>query len=190
LDGNNVPSKVVSSNMGHLLFTGIAEHQKEIADRLFKEDMFSGWGIRTLSSNEKAYNPFSYHNGSIWPHDNAVIALGLASIGEKEKAKALSEAIFKAAKFLPNSKLPELYSGLESEYPLLCPRANVPQAWSAASVFAFLTALLGLRVEKELTFSALLSENLKVSVLIRFRGKPYLIEAQNREVVGFEERNI
>ncbi|RLF73446.1 aminotransferase, partial [Thermococci archaeon] len=190
LDGNNVPSKVVSSNMGHLLFTGIAEHQKEIADRLFKEDMFSGWGIRTLSSNEKAYNPFSYHNGSIWPHDNAVIALGLASIGEKEKAKALSEAIFKAAKFLPNSKLPELYSGLESEYPLLCPRANVPQAWSAASVFAFLTALLGLRVEKELTFSALLSENLKVSVLIRFRGKPYLIEAQNREVVGFEEQNI
>jgi len=190
LDGDNVPSKVVSSNMGHLLFTGIAEHQKEIAERLFEEDMFSGWGIRTLSSNEKAYNPFSYHNGSIWPHDNAVIALGLASIGEKEKAKALSEAIFKAANFLPNSKLPELYSGLESEYPLLCPRANVPQAWSAASVFAFLTALLGLRVEKELTFSALLSENLKVSVLIRFRGKPYLIEAQNREVVGFEERNI
>jgi len=189
LDGDNVPSKVVSSNMGHLLFTGIAEHQREIAERLFEEDMFSGWGIRTLSSNEKAYNPFSYHNGSIWPHDNAIIALGLASVGEKEKAKILSDAIFKAAKFLPNSQLPELYSGLESEYPLLCPRANAPQAWSAASVFAFLTSLLGLKVEKELKLSPLLPENLRVSVLLRFGGKPYLIEAQNEEVVRFDERN-
>jgi len=190
LDGDNVPSKVVSSNMGHLLFTGIAEHQKEIAERLFEEDMFSGWGIRTLSSNEKAYNPFSYHNGSIWPHDNAVIALGLASIGEREKAKALSEAIFKAAKFLPNSQLPELYSGLESEYPLLCPRANAPQAWSAASVFAFLTTLLGLKAEKELALSPLLPENLKFSVLIRFKGKPYLVESQNGEIVRLKEQNI
>lgn len=190
LDGDNVPSKVLSSNMGHLLFTGIAEHQKEIAERLFEEDMFSGWGIRTLSSKEKAYNPFSYHNGSIWPHDNAVIAIGLASIGEKEKARALAEAIFKAAKFLPNSQLPELFSGLESEYPLLCPRANAPQAWSAASVFAFLTALLGLKAEKELTVSPLLPKNLKVSLLIRFRRKAYLIESQEEEVVRFEERDI
>lgn len=190
LDGDNVPSKVVSSNMGHLLFTGIAEHQEKIAERLFEEDMFSGWGIRTLSSKEKAYNPFSYHNGSIWPHDNAVIAIGLASIGEKEKARMLAEAIFKTAKFLPNSQLPELFSGLESEYPLLCPRANAPQAWSAASVFALLTALLGLKAEKELTVSPLLPKNFKVSALVRFRRKAYLIESQEKEVVRFEERDI
>lgn len=190
LDGDNVPSKVVSSNMGHLLFTGIAEHQREIVERLFDEDMFSGWGIRTLSSKERAYNPFSYHNGSIWPHDNAIIALGLASIGEREKAKMLAEAIFNAAKFLPNYQLPELFSGLESEYPLLCPRANVPQAWSAASVFAFLTAVLGLKAEKELTVSPLLPENLEVSALVRFRGKAYLIESKKEEVTRFEERDI
>ncbi|NJE25420.1 aminotransferase [Thermococcus sp. MV5] len=188
LDGENNPSKVVSSNVGHLLFTGIAEHEKEISERLFEEDMFSGWGIRTLSSKEEAYNPFSYHNGSIWPHDNAVIALGLSLRREKEKVRILSEAVFKAAKLLPNAQLPELYSGLDSEYPLLCPRANAPQAWSAASVFAFLTALLGLRVDEKLIVDPSLPEGIRITTRVIFRGKSHWIKAKGKEVVRLEGR--
>ena len=143
LNGEGKPSRVISSNPGHLLLTGIAEHEKEIVERLFREDMLSRWGIRTLSSREKAYNPFSYHAGSVWPHDNAIIALGLARVGEKEKASKLGFLVLSAARLLPNNQLPELYSGVDSDAPLPCPRANVPQAWSAASVFAFLTAMFG-----------------------------------------------
>ncbi|NJE07367.1 aminotransferase [Thermococcus sp. M39] len=152
LNGDNKPSKVISSNPGHLLFTGIAEHEEEIAERLFEKDMFSGWGIRTLSSREKAYNPFSYHNGSIWAHDNALIALGLAKIGEIEKAAFLGARLLKAATLM-NFQLPELFSGVESEIPIPVPRANVPQAWSAASPFAFLTAMLGLYPRRSLSKS-------------------------------------
>lgn len=147
LDGENRPSEVVASNMGHLLITGIAEHEREIAERLFEADMFSGLGIRTLSSEEKTYNPFSYHNGSVWPHDNAIIALGLAGIGEREKAFRLAMAVLRAARGLGYT-LPELFSGLERPVPT--PRFNSPQAWGAASAFAFLTALLGLKAGERL----------------------------------------
>ena len=149
LDGEGRPLRVVSSNMGHLLLTGIAEHEEELAERLFRPDMFSRYGIRTLSAKEKAYNPFSYHRGSVWPHDNALIALGLARIGRTDMAKALMDAVFDAAKLLPERELPELYSGLNELVPV--PRANSPQAWSAASVFAFVTASLGMEAGDELT---------------------------------------
>ncbi|ACS34070.1 MGH1-like glycoside hydrolase domain-containing protein [Thermococcus gammatolerans] len=149
LDGEGRPLRVVSSNMGHLLLTGIAEHEEELAERLFRPDMFSRYGIRTLSAKEKAYNPFSYHRGSVWPHDNALIALGLARIGRTDMAKALMDAVFDAAKLLPERELPELYSGLNELVPV--PRANSPQAWSSASVFAFVTASLGMEAGDELT---------------------------------------
>ena len=135
--------------MGHLLLTGIAEHEEELAGRLFRPDMLSRYGIRTLSAGEKAYNPFSYHRGSVWPHDNALIALGLARIGRTDMAKALMDAVFDAAKLLPERELPELYSGLNELVPV--PRANSPQAWSSASVFAFVTASLGMEAGDELT---------------------------------------
>ncbi len=171
LDGENRPSEVVASNMGHLLLTGIAEHEREIAARLFEEDMFSGLGIRTLSSEEKTYNPFSYHNGSVWPHDNAMIALGLIRIGEREKAFRTAMAVLNAARNL-DFTLPELFSGLEKPVPAL--RFNSPQAWSAASAFAFMTVLLGLRAEKSLYISPYIPEQeLEVHVEIAFRGKRY-----------------
>ncbi|AIF70026.1 hypothetical protein PAP_08190 [Palaeococcus pacificus DY20341] len=177
LSGENKPSKVISSNPGHLLFTGIAEHEKEIAQRLFERDMFSGWGIRTLSSKEKAYNPFSYHNGSVWPHDNAIIALGLSKVGEREKAALLGSTFLKAGTLLPNFQMPELFSGVESEVPLIVPRANVPQAWSAASLFAFLTAMLGAGVENgDLRISPTLPKELgKVEVVMKFHGEKVVI---------------
>ncbi|WP_461866404.1 glycogen debranching N-terminal domain-containing protein [Thermococcus sp.] len=171
LDGENRPSEVVASNMGHLLITGIAEHEREIANRLFEEDMFSGLGIRTLSSEEKTYNPFSYHNGSVWPHDNAIMAMGLAEIGEREKAFRLAMAILRAVRNL-NYTLPELFSGLERPTPT--PRFNSPQAWSAASAFAFLTVLLGLEAEDELHIKPYLRE-FEVSAEVAFKGKRYRI---------------
>jgi len=170
LDGEGRPLRVVSSNMGHLLLTGIAEHEEEIAGRLFQPDMLSRYGIRTLSAREKAYNPFSYHRGSVWPHDNALIALGLARIGRTDMAKTLMEAVLDAAKLL--KEIPELYSGLNELVPV--PRANSPQAWSAASVFAFITAALGMEAWEDLTLRP--AEGMNVFVReVRFRDRGYSI---------------
>ncbi|WP_297506016.1 glycogen debranching N-terminal domain-containing protein [Thermococcus sp.] len=180
LDGDGKALRVVSSNMGHLLLTGIAEHGEEIAERLFKPDMLSRHGIRTLSSKEKAYNPFSYHRGSVWPHDNALIALGLARIGRTDLAKELAERIFETAKLMPEKELPELYGGLDELVPV--PRANSPQAWSAASVFAFVTASLGMEAGEQLTVQP--AEGVNFLVRVTFRGRGYMIRANGGIEVG------
>lgn len=156
---------------GHILLTGgIAEHEGgEIVERLFQPDMLSSYGIRTLSAGERAYDPpFSYHRGSVWPHDNALIALGLARIGKANLARELMERVFAAAKLMPWKELPELYSGLDDLVPV--PRANSPQAWSAASVFAFLTASLGMESGDELKVKP--AEGMRVILRggVRFRG--------------------
>ncbi|NJE05012.1 aminotransferase [Thermococcus sp. M36] len=174
LDGDDKPLRVVSSNMGHLLITGIAERENELAERLFQQDMLSRYGIRTLSSKERAYNPFSYHRGSVWPHDNALIALGLARVGRVDLAKELVDRIFAAAKLMPEKELPELYSGLDELVPV--PRANSPQAWSAASVFALVTASLGMEAGDELTVKPAEGVNILVRA-VAFRGRKYLIRA-------------
>ncbi|WP_457751844.1 glycogen debranching N-terminal domain-containing protein [Thermococcus sp.] len=174
LDGEERPLGVVSSNMGHLLLTGIAEHEEELAERLFQPDMLSRYGIRTLSAKEKAYNPFSYHRGSVWPHDNALIALGLARVGRVDLAKELMERVFTAAKLLPERELPELYSGLDELVPV--PRANSPQIWSAASVFAFVTAALGMEAGDGLTIQPAEGTNIVLRG-VSFRGRRYLVVA-------------
>ncbi|ASJ07915.1 aminotransferase [Thermococcus siculi] len=174
LDGDGEPLRVVSSNMGHLLLTGIAEHEEDIAERLFQPDMLSSYGIRTLGSKERAYNPFSYHRGSVWPHDNALIALGLARIGRTDLAKELADRVFKAAKLMPEKELPELYSGLNELVPV--PRANSPQAWSAASVFALVTASLGMEAGDELTVKP--AEDARFIIRgVLFRDRRYLIRS-------------
>jgi glycogen debranching enzyme len=172
LDGDGEPLRVVSSNIGHLLLTGITEHEEEIARRLFQPDMLSRYGIRTLSSEERAYNPFSYHRGSVWPHDNAIIALGLARIGKVDLARETAERVFSAAKLMPERELPELYSGLDELVPV--PRANSPQAWSAASVFALITASLGMEAGGELRLSPAKGVRLTIRG-VRFRGRNYLV---------------
>ena len=173
LDGDGKALRVISSNMGHLLLTGIAEHGEEVAERLFEQDMLSRHGIRTLSSKEKAYNPFSYHRGSVWPHDNALIALGLAKIGRTDLAKELAERIFETAKLMPWRELPELYSGLDELVPV--PRANSPQAWSASSLFALVTASLGMETGERLTVRP--AEGVNFLVRVTFRGRRYMIRA-------------
>ena len=111
--------------------------------------MFSGWGMRTLGANERRYNPMSYHNGSVWPHDNAIAAIGLAQYGNRAGALQILEGLFDAAVHLEVASLPELFCGFPREPrlgPVPYPVACHPQAWSAASVFAILQAMLGLQV--------------------------------------------
>jgi len=152
LDGKKRPCEVRSSNAGHCLFTGIAydDHAKALAQSLFAPDFYSGWGIRTLASGEARYNPLSYHNGSIWPHDNAVIAAGLARYGFKNLAGKLLLALMDVSSMLELHRLPELFCGLErreGEGPTLYPVACAPQAWAAAAPFLLIQACLGLSVQ-------------------------------------------
>ncbi|HYV35587.1 MAG TPA: amylo-alpha-1,6-glucosidase [Gemmataceae bacterium] len=152
LDGQNRPCKVRASNAGHCLFTGIAnpEHASQTAETLFAAEHWSGWGVRTLAMSEVRYSPMSYHNGSVWPHDNALIAAGLARYGQQEKALRILTALYDASRFLDLQRIPELYCGFErrpGEGPTLYPVACAPQSWSAASVYLLLQACLGLEIK-------------------------------------------
>lgn len=151
LDGHKKPCRIRASNAGQCLFTGIATpHAAErIKGLLLGEGFFGGWGIRTVAETEARYNPMSYHNGSVWPHDNALIALGLARYGHKEAAAQVLTALFDASQFMDLNRLPELYCGFRrrrGEGPTLYPVACNPQAWSSASIYCVLQACLGIRV--------------------------------------------
>lgn len=151
LDGNKQPCRVVSSNPGHCLFTGIVDSDKapSLARTLLSKEMFSGWGIRTLSEREQRYNPMSYHNGSIWPHDNALIGYGLAKYGLQKEAIDIMSALFDASLFIDMQRLPELYCGFDrkpGEGPTAYPVACSPQAWSVAAVFMLLQACLRIEI--------------------------------------------
>ncbi|RUS93471.1 amylo-alpha-1,6-glucosidase [Dulcicalothrix desertica PCC 7102] len=150
LDKDKQPVKTITSNVGHCLWSGIIrpERAQQVKERLFAPDMWSGWGIRTLSTQNPAYNPFSYHLGSVWPHDNSIIALGLKRYGFSKEVADVALGIFEAGSFFSNYRLPELYAGVQREpgsFPAPYLEANVPQAWAAASVFQILQAMLGLR---------------------------------------------
>lgn len=153
LDGSGKACDVVASNAGHLLGTGIlsAEQEKLISDRLVEPDMFCGWGIRTLSSTEKRYNPMSYHDGSVWPHDNGMIVSGMAAIGKTEAAKRTMQGMIDAAAFQSNDRLPELFCGFSKQQfsePVPYPVSCSPQAWAAGSVIQMLFANLRLNMDK------------------------------------------
>jgi glycogen debranching enzyme len=141
----------VNSNDGHLLVSGIvpARHAGSVAHRLFAADMFSGWGIRTLSADHPAYNPFSYHRGSVWPVEAGTTALGLARYGCWPELHRLAEATFATASLFEGYRLPEVISGLPRDeaypHPGVYPHACSPQAWSASAIVALIQALLVLR---------------------------------------------
>jgi glycogen debranching enzyme len=150
LDGEKRKVMTVASNPGHLLWSGIVppERAARVVARLMAPDMNSGWGIRTLSSRHPAYNPYSYQNGSVWPHDNSLIALGFKRYGFATEAAQIARAISGAASHFQLNQLPELYAGVErdgSGFPVQYLGANVPQAWAAGSCFALLQALLGIQ---------------------------------------------
>jgi glycogen debranching enzyme len=152
LDGGKQPCQVRSSNAGHLLFCGIVaeEHVKPTVHTLMSPASFSGWGIRTLCDDEVRYNPMSYHNGSVWPHDNALIAAGLSRYGYKTQALRILSSLFDASLSMDMCRLPELFSGLHrrvDEGPTGYPTACAPQAWAAAAPFLLLQACLGLHFD-------------------------------------------
>ena len=152
LDGDKNRCDVRASNAGHCLFSGIASPARgwRVTHTLLNESFFSGWGIRTLEATEARYNPMSYHNGSVWPHDNALIALGMSRYGRKDGVVKILEGLFAASLHFDLHRMPELFCGFRQrahEGPTLYPVACAPQAWAAGSVFLLLQACLGLEID-------------------------------------------
>ena len=149
LDHQKQQIRAIASNPGHLLWAGIVPHDRvdRLVKRLFQPDLWCGWGIRTLSSQNPAYNPISYQLGSVWPHDNSAIAMGLKRYGYHQEANQIAEGIFAAASYFEAGRMPELFGGIERQpgrFPVPYPDANIPQAWAAGSIFLLLRAMLGL----------------------------------------------
>ena len=203
LDGKKSQCRVTVSNPGHCLLTQIAsaEHARRVADGLMDENLFSGWGIRTVGAREPRYNPMSYHNGSVWPHDNALIAYGLAQYGYTAYALRLLESMFEASLHFEFQRLPELFCGFRrriGDGPTFYPVACSPQSWAAAAVFMMLQASLGMTISGELphihfrdsylpsAVDYLFVENLKVgeakvSLMVRRQAHGVGIEVIRRE---------
>ena len=154
LDGAKQPCRVRTSNAGQLLFSGMVREDRArmVAADLMRPHFFTGWGIRTVALGEPRYNPMSYHDGSIWPHDNALIALGFARYGLKHSVAHLFKALFDAATYMDLRRLPELFCGFRREKrrgPTLYPVACAPQAWASATPFTLLEAALGLEFDAQ-----------------------------------------
>jgi glycogen debranching enzyme len=150
LDRHKKPLEVISSNPGHLLFTRIIskERASAVSKRLMQPDMFSGWGWRTMSQEERVFNPLSYHRGSVWPHDNSLIAHGMALNEHREPAMRGLTTLFQAALNFRDYRLPELFCGVqrrEHDEPVHYPVSCSPQAWASGSLFLILNSVLGLR---------------------------------------------
>jgi len=152
LDGRKRPCRVRTSNPGHCLFTGLlrSDRAARVAATLMSDESFAGWGVRTVAAGEARYNPMSYHNGSIWPHDTAIVGAGLGRYGFTDAANRILRGIFDLSQAVDLHRLPELICGFQrrgGEYPTLYPVACAPQAWAAGAVYLLLQASLGLRVE-------------------------------------------
>ncbi|SRR5579883_914410 len=150
LDSKKQQIRSIASNPGHLLWSGIVppDYAARLVKRLFQPDLWCGWGIRTLSSSNPAYNPISYQLGSVWPHDNAAIAMGLKRYGYHAEANRVAEGIFAAASYFEAGRMPELFGGIERQpnsFPVPYPDANIPQAWAAGSILLLIRAMLGLQ---------------------------------------------
>jgi glycogen debranching enzyme len=196
LDGKKRPCRVRSSNAGHCLYTGILgpTQARKTARTLLSEASFSGWGVRTIAASEARYNPMSYHDGSVWPHDNALIAAGLSRYGLQQEALRPLAALFDGTLFLEQQRLPELFCGFErrpGEGPTLYPVACMPQAWASGAVFMLVEAALGLTIDarsEEVRFSNpvlpdFLGE-LRLSELRVGRGKVDVLLERRADDVG------
>ncbi|MSU90353.1 amylo-alpha-1,6-glucosidase [Rhodobacteraceae bacterium 2CG4] len=154
LDGAKRPCRVLASNAAHLLFCGVpsADRAARVAARLLSPDFFSGWGLRTVAGDQPRFNPISYHNGSVWPHDNALAALGLSRYGHADQVHQLFQGLFDAATYMELRRLPELFCGFRRQpgtgptaYPVSC----APQAWASATMFGLLQATLGISFDSD-----------------------------------------
>jgi glycogen debranching enzyme len=155
LDEQKRPVRAISSNPGHLLYCELPspERGRLVAARLRQPDLDSGWGVRTLAASMATYNPMSYHNGSVWPHDNSLIAAGLGRYGEIDGLERITSALFTAAEHLPDHRLPELYCGFPrnedaaADGPIQYPVSCSPQAWAAGAAPLLMRAMLGLEAD-------------------------------------------
>jgi glycogen debranching enzyme len=153
LDGSKKQCRVRTSNAGHALYCGIANvhYARRVAEALLASDSYCGWGVRTVSSRETRYNPMSYHNGSVWPHDNSIVAMGLSRYGFRQEASRITDGLHEASCHVEMNRLPELFCGFhrrpETSGPTLYPVACSPQAWAAGSVFMLVQACLGLTID-------------------------------------------
>jgi glycogen debranching enzyme len=152
LDGDKRQVDSLGSNIGHLLWSGIvpAARIDAVVDHLMGEELWSGWGVRTMSSGDAGYNPLSYHNGTVWPHDNSLIAHGLARAGRWPEAQRIVRRMLGAASFF-GYQLPEVFAGLpraETPFPIAYPTAARPQAWAAGTPVLLLQVLLGLEADR------------------------------------------
>jgi glycogen debranching enzyme len=149
LDGDKRPCRVRASNAGHALFGGIAypERAESVMRLLTSSAFFGGWGVRTLATTEARYNPMSYHNGSVWPHDNAMIAAGFSAYGYRAEAARVFEGLFAASSYIDLRRLPELYCGFprkQAQGPTLYPVACSPQAWASTAPLSLIQSCIGL----------------------------------------------
>jgi glycogen debranching enzyme len=161
LDGNKQPCRVRTSNPGHCLYTGIAaeEHARKIIEGLSQDAFFSGWGVRTVAEGERGYNPMSYHNGSVWPHDNAMLAAGASRYHGKALTTRVTSALLDASTWFDLHRMPELYCGFKrrrGEAPTQYPVACSPQSWAAGAVYMLIEAMLGISIDarrREIVFA-------------------------------------
>lgn len=150
LDEKKRPIRSIGSDPGHCITTGIIDSSlvARTAERMFKPDLFSGWGVRTLSSEHPAFNPYNYHRGSVWPVENAIFAFGLRRYDLLDQLHELTKAQFEAAALFSSHRLPEAFSGhqrsKEQPFPAVYPQANTPQTWSATAILSYVQAILGL----------------------------------------------
>ena len=176
LDGRKRQVDSITSNPGHCLWSGIVPEEKAglVVERLLSPDMFSGWGIRTMSTEMVRYNPGSYHNGSVWPHDNSIIAAGLAQYGFFREANQVATALTEAAVAFPSYRLPELFAGYprrEHSFPVSYPAANSPQAWASGAVIHLLETILGVIASGDRLLQEAPREGLTASLMgVRYRG--------------------
>ncbi|MFR9777052.1 glycogen debranching N-terminal domain-containing protein [Micromonospora sp. MS34] len=188
LDGDKKQIDSMTSNMGHLLWSGIVPPDRAavIARHLMSDQMFSGWGVRTTSTAERGYNPIGYHQGTVWPHDNALIAHGLAGYGFRQEANRIIMAMLEAARHT-NYRLPEAFSGYDrcySEAPVPYPTACSPQAWATYAPVLFMRTMLGLDVRNgELVLDPDIPEEIgRISLANAAAfGKPWNVEAVGTE---------
>ncbi len=212
LDGEKKPCEVRTSNAGHALFTRIAlaSRARIVSDTLMDGASYSGWGIRTVAAHEARYNPMSYHNGSVWPHDNALIGAGLANYGQQHLAARLLTGMFDAARHVDLNRLPELFCGFhrrpDGTGPTLYPVACAPQAWASGSPYLLLCASLGLEIRAperliqfdvpqlpsfldELRIEGLCVNDARVDLLITRREKGFMVDVLRKEgVVEIQSR--
>jgi glycogen debranching enzyme len=186
LDGDKQQIDSMTSNMGHLLWSGIADVDRveSVVGHLMSDEMFSGWGVRTLSTHDRGFNPIGYHLGTVWPHDNSLIAMGLARYGFREEANRIVLAQIEAASYT-NYRLPEAFSGYArsmSRFPVPYPTACSPQAWATAAPLAFLRTILGLEpVDGGLTMDPVVPDQFG---RIGIRGIPAFGSRWDLEAVG------